>query len=56
MTTCLDTRERDLIRLLPSFPVKQLPVGDIWIGEQEGGLVIEHKAVADLEASLLDGR
>jgi len=63
MTSCptlVDTRERDLIPLL-AWPVKTLPVGDIWIGTAEGdvrkgGLVIERKTVADLEASILDGR
>lgn len=52
----LDNRERDLIPLLPTATVQQLPVGDIWIGEGPGSLVIERKAVADLESSLLDGR
>ena len=47
----LDTREAELIKLL-EIPVKQLPVGDIWIGE----LVIERKSIRDLEASILDGR
>lgn len=54
-----------------TITVKQLPVADIWIGisdttgtgSTEGappaatnGLLIERKAVADLEASILDGR
>jgi ERCC4-type nuclease len=54
----LDTRERELITRLPDMPVQQLPVGDIWIGDTDisGALVIERKTVADLEASLLDGR
>lgn len=54
----LDTRERELITRLPDAPVQQLPVGDIWIGNTDisGALVIERKTVADLEASLLDGR
>ena len=47
----LDTREAELIKLL-DIPVKQLPVGDIWIGE----LVVERKSIRDLEASILDGR
>lgn len=56
-----DTRERDLIPLLPNIPVKTLPVGDIWIGLSgenvvPGGLIIERKAIADLEASIKDGR
>jgi ERCC4-type nuclease len=53
-------RERELIPLL-DWPVNQLQVGDVWIGLsgeeiRAGGLVIERKAVADLEASILDGR
>ena len=50
----LDTREHDLITLLADTnpEIKQLPVGDIWIGD----LIIERKSVKDLEASILDGR
>ena len=56
-----DTRERDLIPLLENVATRNLPVGDIWIGLSgenvlPGGLVIERKAVADLEASIKDGR
>ena len=57
-----DTRERDLIPFLPpATPVRTLPVGDIWIGLSgenvvAGGLIIERKAIADLEASIKDGR
>ena len=59
----LDTRESELIKLLENPTVKQLPVGDIWIGltpeeekVAEGGLIIERKSIKDLEASILDGR
>lgn len=57
----LDVRERDLIGLFPSEPVKQLEVGDIWIGLSGealaiGGLCIERKQINDLEGSLKDGR
>lgn len=61
----LDTRESDLINLLETtegLTVKSLDVGDIWIGlDTEGkmvedGLIIERKSIADLEASILDGR
>jgi ERCC4-type nuclease len=58
----LDTRESELIRLLENSTVKQLPVGDVWIGVtpeenvSEGGLIIERKSIKDLEASILDGR
>jgi ERCC4-type nuclease len=31
----LDTREAELIRILPNSSIKQLPVGDVWIGIQE---------------------
>jgi ERCC4-type nuclease len=56
----LDTREADLIAQLGGT-VKALPVGDIWIGTNdegilEGGLIIERKSIRDLEASILDGR
>ena len=56
----LDTREGDLCKLLDAT-VKQLPVGDIWIGTddekvKEGVLIIERKSIRDLEASILDGR
>lgn len=58
----LDTREAALITLLNDVTVKSLPVGDIWVGVNEdgvmaeGGLVIERKSIRDLEASILDGR
>ena len=57
----LDIRERELIRLLPSAPTAQLHVGDVWIGNTDisgmsNAIVAERKTVADLEASLLDGR
>lgn len=48
----IDDREHALRRLLPSWPVAHLSVADIHIGK----LLIERKAVADLEASILDGR
>lgn len=69
MSIILDTRERDLIPLFQNLStaeplIKALPVGDCWIGlsaedtasSPPGGLVIERKTVADLEASLTDGR
>lgn len=57
----VDTRERELIPLLSPWPVRTLPVGDIWIGLSgeevgRGGVVIERKTTNDLEASILDGR
>lgn len=50
----LDTREAELIKYFTEekHEVKQLPVGDIWIGD----LIIERKSIRDLEASILDGR
>ena len=52
----VDTREAELIRLFTDekveIEVKQLSVGDIWIGD----LIIERKSIRDLEASILDGR
>lgn len=60
----LDAREHALIKAIPPSlaSTKQLPVADIWIGVKEdgqpaaNGLLIERKAVADLESSILDGR
>jgi ERCC4-type nuclease len=56
-----DMRERHLIPLLENITTRNLPVGDIWIGLSgedilPGGLIIERKTVADLEASIKDGR
>ena len=62
MSILLDSHEHDLIPLLPAgTPVKMLPVGDIWIGLSgeeisPGGIVFERKTIADLEASMSDGR
>jgi len=60
MSWLCDTRERELIPKL-NIPTRNLPVGDIWIGLSgedvgPGGIVAERKTVADLEASILDGR
>jgi ERCC4-type nuclease len=57
----LDSREHGLKSIIPSATSSTLSVGDIWIGidleeNKKGGLVIERKSVADLEASILDGR
>ena len=57
----VDMRERELITKL-GWPTRALPVGDIWIGVDlsgnlnAGGVLAERKTVADLEASILDGR
>ena len=57
----LDDREHGLRELLP-WPIAHLPVADIWIGTDASGqplpngILIERKAVADLEASILDNR
>ena len=66
MLLIVDHRESELISLLQNsselFEIKQLPVGDIWIGVgedekmMEGGLIIERKTIRDFEASFLDGR
>jgi ERCC4-type nuclease len=61
MLILLDTREREMIARMPTIPTRTLPVGDIWIGLSgeevaPGGIVAERKTVADLEASILDGR
>ena len=59
----LDTRESDLIKILDGAGVKQLPVADVWIGVDSEtktslseGIIAERKSIADLEASILDGR
>ena len=56
----VDIREQGLRPLL-NCAIKQLPVGDIWIGTteediSENGVILERKTVADLEASILDSR
>ncbi len=61
MSFVLDNRERELIALCAGTPVKTLPVGDVWIGLSgeeivSGGIVFERKTVADMEASMTDGR
>jgi ERCC4-type nuclease len=61
MISLLDIRERDLIPLMPNWPVKMLPIGDLWIGVkdeeiQEGSIIAERKTVTDFESSFLDGR
>jgi ERCC4-type nuclease len=59
----IDNRERALLQLFdPPPPTQALSVGDIWIGLDEnnalraGSVIAERKTVADLEASILDGR
>jgi ERCC4-type nuclease len=57
MSILLDNREHGLIELLPQIAVKQLPVGDAWIqNNDQTVIVIERKTTADFEASFLDGR
>ena len=62
MSLILDNREHSLIRALQTTPheVKALTVGDIWIQAAPEatikGLIVERKALADLQASLFDGR
>jgi ERCC4-type nuclease len=61
MSVILDTREHELVNRMPDLPTKTLPVGDIWIGLSgedilPGGIVLERKTVADMEASMSDGR
>lgn len=56
----VDTRERELITKLGGAPIKvvQLDVGDIRISRNGGEVVaiMERKTIADLEASIKDGR
>lgn len=62
MPIWLDYRERGLQALEPTLHVITPPVGDIWIGDMsgnlllEGGVVLERKSLSDLEASIIDGR
>lgn len=61
LSCVVDTRERELAPLLSPWPIRTLPVGDIWIGLSgeditKGGVVAERKTTNDLEASILDGR
>lgn len=60
MKVVIDARERDLMKLV-SFPydVKQLDIGDVHICDPVEGhpmCIIERKSMADLEASITDGR
>lgn len=58
MKLCIDVREADLIALLPGATVKPLILGDITIEDDDGVelAIIERKTVADLAASIKDGR
>jgi ERCC4-type nuclease len=61
MSIILDNRERDLMRLLSGVTeaVRPLDVGDAHIclsGGEHLVVIVERKAVADLESSLTDGR
>ena len=62
MPVWFDYREKALIKLAPNIKEFTPPVGDIWIGDlsgtvlQAGGVILERKTAADLEASIIDGR
>ena len=62
MPIWFDYREKALIRLVPNAKELAPPVGDIWIGDLSGtdlcagGVILERKTGADLEASIMDGR
>jgi ERCC4-type nuclease len=65
MPIWFDYREKALLRLASTTgPAKEISpsVGDIWIGDMSGtdllagGVILERKTGADLEASILDGR
>jgi ERCC4-type nuclease len=62
MPIWLDYRERGLQNLQPTLTLITPPVGDIWIGDMsgtlllEGGVILERKSLSDLEASIIDGR
>ena len=56
----VDARERDVLTVLPSFAVsvQTLAIGDFLVTDDSGGILmaVERKTVADLVASLNDGR
>ena len=62
MPIWFDYREKALLKLAPSVKEHTPPVGDIWIGDlsgsdlKAGGVILERKTGADLEASIMDGR
>lgn len=62
MPILIDYRERLLLKLSPNIKEFTPPVGDIWIGDLSGtdllagGVILERKTGADLEASIMDGR
>jgi len=62
MPIWFDYREKLLILLSASQNEIAPPVGDIWIGDMSGtnllagGVILERKTGADLEASIIDGR
>jgi len=64
MPIWLDYRERGLQNLPLGQTLRLItpPVGDIWIGDMsgtlllEGGVILERKSLSDLEASIIDGR
>jgi len=62
MPIWFDYREKALLKLAPSVKELTPPVGDIWIGDlsgcelKAGGVILERKTGADLEASIMDGR
>ena len=62
MPIWIDYREKLLLRLQPTIKDISPSVGDIWIGDMSGtdllagGVILERKTGADLEASIIDGR
>lgn len=57
MNIILDTREKDLITLMPELQVKQLDIGDILFIKNDISIaIIERKTYNDFKASLRDGR
>ena len=58
MTLTIDDRERDVIALCPGATVQRLTLADVLIHDAQGDVVLalERKTVADLEASVKDGR
>jgi ERCC4-type nuclease len=56
MPIYLDCRENALIQRMPGVEVKQLTLGDVLIEVSGKEIIIERKTLADLAASIVDGR
>lgn len=55
MAYTIDTREGELIKILVEAPVKQLPVGDIWIGTSKAGNASDKSEASDTINGIKEG-